>query len=101
MTQPLAGPGQGLPLPQNLYPSQLGNAPYDTPTNRIALQAADTFLIPAGEWYIATGLYSVLQYLDPITGVWVTGPTGGWLGSHIYIKSDGFTTRLANLLNCP
>ena len=41
MTQGLSGPGIGLPLPQNLYPSYLQNAPIDTPTNKVALAAGD------------------------------------------------------------
>ena len=101
MTQGLSGPGLGLPLPQNLYPSELTNAPYDTPTNRVTLNASDVLVIPAGDWYINTGMYCVVQYLDPITGVWAMGPNAGWNGGMQFIKSDGFTVRLANLLNCP
>lgn len=101
MTQGLSGPGLGLPLPQNLYPSELGNAPYDSASNKITLNAADTFVIPSGDWLVGLGMYCVLQYLDPITGVWTMGPTAGWQGGHQFIKSDGFNIRVANLLQCP
>jgi hypothetical protein len=101
MPAPLSGPGLGLQLPQNLYPSELFNAPYDTPTNSVALSPGDVLPIPAGNWYVSTGMYSVLQFLNPITGTWTMASTPGWLGSPIYVKSDGFNYRIANLLACP
>lgn len=101
MPSPLSGPGLGLPLPQNLYPSELTNAPYDTPTNRMALAPGDTLPIPAGDWFINTGQYNVLQFLDPVTGAWSMGPNAGWIGGHQWVKSDGFNVRVANLTGCP
>lgn len=101
MTQGLSGPGIGLPPPQNYYPSQLQNAPQDPSSNRLALAAGDTFVIPAGDFYINTGCYCVLQYLDPVTNIWSMTNTAAWTGGLQFIKSDGFTTRVANLLNCP
>lgn len=103
MTQNISGPGIGLPLSQNLYPSQLlpGTMPYDASTNKVALAPGDTLPIPAGEWYIDLGMYLVIQYLDPITNTWSMGPTAGWIGGTQFVKSDGFTARVANLLGCP
>lgn len=101
MTQKISGPGLGLPIPQNLYPSELTNAPYDTPTNHITLAAGDTLPIPAGEWFINTGQYCVIQYLDPVTNTWLMGPNAAWLGGHQFVVSDGFNVRVANLLGCP
>lgn len=101
MTQLINGPGVGLPIPQNLYPSELTNAPYDTPTNHIALAAGDTLPIPAGHWYVNTGGYSVIQYLDPVTNVWNMGPNAAWVGGQQFVISDGFNVRVANLLGCP
>ncbi len=101
MTQGLSGPGLGLPLPQNLYPSQLQNAPQDPSSNRLTLASGDSFVIPAGEWFINLGCYCVLQYLDPVINVWTMGPTAAWTGGVVFIQSDGFTVRVANLLNCP
>lgn len=97
----IAGPGIGLQLPQSLYPSQVQNAPYDMPTNRVGLNAGDTFLVPAGRWFIHIGMYCVLQYQDPVTGVWVMSSTAGWNGGVLTVESDGFTLRIANLLGCP
>lgn len=101
MTQGLSGPGLGLPLPQNLYPSELANSPIDSPSNRVGLAAGDALPIPAGDWLIDTGSYSVIQYLDPVTNTWHMGPTAGWRGGIQFVKSDGFNTRIANLLGCP
>src|SRR5882672_4957064 len=101
MTQKISGPGIGLPLPQNLYPSQLQNAPADISTNQVCLNAGDVFIIPAGEWWVDPGMYSVFQYLDPVNGIWNFGPTPGWFGGKQFVISDGFTTRIANLLGCP
>ena len=77
------------------------NAPLDVSNNRICLAAGDTLPIPAGDWYISPGMYSVIQYLDPVTGIWAMGTAPGWMGSPIFVKSDGFNYRLANLLGCP
>lgn len=101
MTQLINGPGVGLPIPQNLYPSQLSNAPYDTPTNRITLAPGDTLPIPAGHWFVNVGQYCVLQFADPVTGDWSMGPNAAWNGGHRFVVSDGFNVRVANLLGCP
>ena len=79
----------------------MNGAPPDASNNRICLAAGDALPIPAGDWYISTGMYSVIQYLDPVTGVWAMGSSPGWLGSPIFVKSDGFNLRIANLLACP
>lgn len=97
----LGGPGLGLPLPQNLYPSQLSQAPYDANTNKVTLNAGDQLVIPAGEWFISLGCYLILEFLDPITGTWTAGAAAGWQGGVFYFASDGFTTRIANRLGCP
>lgn len=103
MPSPLSGPGVGLPLPQNLYPSELGAglAPYDTGTNRVCIYPGEALQIPAGTWYIGLGMYLVLQYLDPVTGTWVMA-SGASLNRGVqYVKSDGFNMRIANLTGCP
>lgn len=95
----ISGPGVGLPPPQNLYPTELNNAPYDVPTNLLSLSPGDTLTIPAGEWLVDVGTISVLQYLDPVTGIWRAH--NAQRGQSSYIRSDGFTTRVANLTGCP
>lgn len=101
MSQRIAGPGLGLPYPQGLYPSQLNNAPPDESTNRIALAPGDTLPIPAGDWYVQLGSYCVIQYLDPVTNTWAMGPAAAWNGAVVFVVSDGFNARVANLLGCP
>lgn len=111
MTQRIAGPGLGLPLPQNLYPSAQpsafstamtpGLANQDTGGNRITLNAADTFVVPAGEWYVGLGQYLILQFLDPLSNQWTMTAAGSWAGGLHWILSDGYNTRVANPLGCP
>lgn len=103
MAGPLSGPGLGLQQPQNLYPSELNNAPYDFPSNQITLAAGDQLAIPRGDWLITLGSYCVLQYDDPLTpaGVWTIAASAAWDAGLIYVQSDGFNYRIANLTGCP
>ena len=96
----ISGPGLGLPLPQNLYPSELQNAPYDFSNSRQTLPPGAALQVPAGDWYVGLGMYLVLQYLDPITTAWVTTASGGWESSVAHVTSDGFNLRIANLTGC-
>jgi len=100
MSQPLSGPGLGLPVAQSLYPAILNNSPYSTSANEIGLGAGDQLPIPAGTWMVDTGAYGVLQYRDPLTATWRNAPDAGW-GGFRYVKSDGFNVRVANMLGCP
>jgi hypothetical protein len=99
MPIPLSGPGVGLPLPQNLYPSELGGAPQDVSTNRLGLSPGDVFVIPAGDWLISLGMYCVLQFLDPVTNTWVMMAGAAWNRQN-FLSADGFTQRIANLTGC-
>lgn len=101
MPQPLSGPGLGLQLPQNLYPTELNQAPYDFATNKLGLAPGNSLVPPAGDWYIGGGNYCVLQYLDPVNNTWTTSPDEAWGGSIRFVKSDGFTVRVANMTACP
>ena len=80
MTILISGPGIGLPPPQNLYPTQLNNAPADAPTNYLALVAGQVITIPAGRWFVDPGAVSIIQYLDPVTGIWRTQPGSAMRG---------------------
>ena len=98
--QIISGPGIGLPFPQNLYPSELQNAPADASSNKLGLAAGEVFVLPAGDWYVSLGFYLIIQYLDPVTNIWSAG-TGAALNRGInFVKSDGFTCRIANLTGC-
>ncbi len=101
MAGPLSGPGVGLQLPQSLYPSELGNAPYDFPSNYVALAAGDQLPIPRGDWLVSLGSYCVLQYQDPVNGVWTIAATAAWDAGLQYVQSDGQNYRIANMTGCP
>lgn len=101
MSGPLSGPGLGLQLPQNLYPSELYGAPIDTPSNSVCLNAGDSLPVPRGDWLIDFGMYGMLQYLNPITNTWSNGPDAAWTGGIHLVSSDGFSVRVTNLLGCP
>ena len=101
MSQRISGPGVNLPLPQNLYPSELGGASLDTAGNRVTLPPGEAMPVPPGEWLVGLGMYLILQFLDPITNTWVTTSSGGWEGPPIYVFSDGYNIRIANMLGCP
>lgn len=97
----ISGPGLGLKLPQNLYPSELQNAPYDFSTNRFALAPGQQLPIPRGTWLIHCGMYSVIQFFDPVSNSWAFSPAAAWEGPLKVVESDGFNVRVANLLGCP
>jgi hypothetical protein len=96
----LSGPGVGLPIPQNLYPSQLQNAPADPSSNRLGLAPGEVFVIPAGDWIISLGMYNVLQFLDPVNNTWAFGSGSALNRGAILVSADGFTVRVANLTGC-
>jgi hypothetical protein len=93
----LNGPGVGLGYPQNYYPSELQNAPQDPSSNRMALAPGDSFVIQAGDWIVSTGMYCVLQFLDPVTNTWVTPSGAAWTRGMQLVSADGFNVRVANL----
>ena len=101
MPAPLSGPGVGLPPNTNLYPTQLGNAPADFSPNRIGLTGGQMIVLPAGDWYVSLGMYCVLQFYDAVSNSWVIGASGGWECGVMFVKSDGFNCRVANLTGCP
>ena len=98
--QIISGPGVGLPYPQNLYPSELLNAPQDPSSNELGLAPGDSFVLPAGDWYISLGFYNVLQFLDPVTLTWKMAAGAALTRGMQFVKSDGFTSRIANLTGC-
>lgn len=99
MPTPLSGSGVGLPAPQALYPSSLGSTPYTSPTNILSLYPGEVIVVPAGHWFVSPGNYGMLQYVDPVTGLWRSFRNG--LDKIHYVWSDGFNLRLANLTGCP
>lgn len=70
------------------------------PTNAISLQAGNGRIIPAGTWQITAGLYTVVQELDGITGIWRAIGSGADGGSTNYVNSDGNNFRIMNQSGC-
>lgn len=96
----ISGPGVGLPPPSGLYPQSLLNgAPFNVNTNVFTLAAGEALPIPAGTWIVTHGPYSIIQWLDPITGIWRSLSSAR--EAIQIISSDGFTRRVANLTGCP
>ncbi len=100
MTQGLGGPGIQLPYPQSYYPTQLQGAAQDPSDNRQALSPGESFVVPAGDFFIGLGGYLVIQYLDPVTGTWAMGSGTAFNRGVIFVKSDGYNVRVANLTGC-
>lgn len=100
MPQPLAGAGQGLQVPQALYPNGLLNGTNGGNTNDVSLAPGDALPVPAGRWLIAAGKYCSLQYLDPVTQQWTLLRSGDNPEATYNIWSDGFNVRIANLTGC-
>jgi hypothetical protein len=101
MGQRISGTGVGLQLPQYLYPTELNpsNTPVDLQNCYQTLAPGDSLAVPAGSYYVMVGPYLVVQFNDPINGVWrVLGPIGD--RQIIHLTSDGFNYRIANLTGC-
>lgn len=102
MAQIISGPGVGLPLPSPLYPPNLNGAPLDVNSNYIGLPPGGAVVLPAtgtNGILFDTGANSILEWLDPVTGVWRLDQRN--TGGVQHITSDGFTRRIANLTGCP
>jgi hypothetical protein len=68
-------------------------------TNAIGVPAGTTYTLPAGNFMVALGQYTSLQWLDPVTGTWRN--TGNAPLVNKMVASDGANYRLANLTGCP
>ena len=67
-------------------------------TNALSLPAGTTYIVPAGNYTVQLGMYSELQFLDPVTGIWRTQLSAGETGN---FACDGANYRVANLTGCP
>lgn len=63
----------------------------------VTLAGAQAFLIPSGQYLADVGRYTVVQFLDPVTGQWRTRqPRAG----NVPLTSDGTNVRLCNFTGC-
>lgn len=67
-------------------------------TNAVTVPAGESYIIPAGNYFVQVGEYSEMQFLDPVTGIWRTQLSAGESG---HFAIDGANFRLANLTGCP
>lgn len=95
----LGAPGVGLPYPQFLLPNSLLGGSNFPPQSEISLAPSQCIPIPPGVWMVVVGRYTFIQFLDPVSGVWL--PLKTVPGVPKQIKSDGINYRVANLTGCP
>ena len=88
--------GTGIPLP---YPSALYGYSAFGGTNEVTLYGGQVLVLPAGTFWVSPGVSTFLQYLDPVSNLWVVANQVAGTGR--YVNSDGANWRLANLTGCP
>jgi hypothetical protein len=88
--------GAGIALP---YPSALYGYSAFSGTNEVTLQGGQVLVFPAGTYWVTPGPCTFLQYLDPVSNLWVVA--NQLAGAGRYVNSDGANWRLANLTGCP
>lgn len=103
MTINISGPGQTVPVPQNLYPSELQNSPLDTNSNYVSFSAGDAMAIPAqsNDYLIGLGNMLDLEYLDAVTGIWRPLSEMSRRAGMQFMRSNGIDKRIANRTGCP
>ena len=97
----LGGPGSvNLPTFPGLVPQTTGSNAGTIAglTNTITLGPGESFNIPSGTYMLQPGIYTFVQWFDPVTGIWRTKPTGASVNQ--FVNSDGSNYRLANLTGC-
>src|SRR5215471_11619798 len=90
----LGGQGIGLPPPQGLwYPLPI-NQNYQPLGSAFEVAGGTALYVPPGWWYIRTGNYTQIQWLDPVSGQWIPITS---IGPALYaMQSDGNTLRIVN-----
>jgi hypothetical protein len=85
----IGGAGVNLPLPNaipNLY------------SNRITIQAGQTYLVPSGQWQISLGNYTNIQFYDPVSLIWRNYDATP--NVDYTLLSDGANMRIVNTTGC-
>ena len=80
---PQRGPGMGLPL-----------APLAGNNSVRALPAGSFHNPPAGQYILTPGPYTLVEYLDPVSGLW--RGQNPLMGGPQYISTDGQNVRICN-----
>ncbi len=107
MTNRVIGPGVSLPPAQALYPANLvpQGIGFTAASNSISLAPGQAIQIPAGDWMVDLGKYSMLQYQDPTNYAAIDQTTGCWRTIRSQrgtfpVRSDGVNFRIINLTGC-
>lgn len=91
----IGGQGISLPIPQSSVPLLPYNIAQYPASNTFDLVAGGCILVPPGVWMAYLGAYSVAEYLDPVSGLWL--PTGNATRNAVQnIISDGANFRIWN-----
>lgn len=95
----IGGPGIRLQTPGPLYPAQIfpvggRGIPAIVGDNAMSLPACSFIQIPPGRQFVYAGLYSVIQFFDPVSSIWRTMPT---VDRNMVVDSDGQNFRIANI----
>jgi hypothetical protein len=98
---PISGPGIPLPVPQNLYPTELYNTPPDAASAYINLAAGAAITLQRGQFLIDCGKYGGLEWVDPVSGVWRINPDSYAARGTQIVNCDGQNYRIANRTGCP
>ena len=69
------------------------------PSAAVTLQSGQFAVLPAGQYMVALGKYSVMQYYDPISTTW-RNFNNAYNGNPFPFVSDGFNYRIINLSGC-
>lgn len=81
--------------------SRMGAGLYDlthAPTE-VTLSSGQVWVIPSGQYWVQNGLYTFVQWYDPVTTLWRNFQTPAQ-GQGLIVSSDGFNWRLANITGC-
>lgn len=81
--------------------SRMGAGLYDQThaPNEVTLSSGQLYPIPSGQYWILTGLYTFLQWYDPVTTLWRNFQTPAQ-SQGVPVSSDGYNWRLANITGC-
>ena len=97
-----AGPGIGLPYPQNPFPTTVVGVSAMVWSNEIYMAAGARFMLPPGWWAIcATQVATVVQFLDPVRQMWVPVTTGVITALARNMKRLTSTTTSAPAMHSP
>src|ERR1043165_1872801 len=99
MGQQIGAPGQYLPIGQFTNPASLQGQQKNIPGNSVSWQPGERMVVPPGSFLLDPGLYSFVQYLDPVTQTWRTFNSARRTIQRV--TSDGQNISVANLLGCP